>query len=119
MCGVNGKRRHYHLNPDRKGFGHNLPTMVGILLILVTTISISYSFPVSAILNPQLAGAAAIPPAHTSVKVQHTSSSQLMHLQFFPSNSLYAVSIFKIARPHCKSHLFPLIHLSRKIHLMP
>ncbi len=87
MCGFNGKEDTTKLNPDRKGFRHNLPTMVGILLILVTTISISYSFPVSAILNPQMAGAAAIPPAHTSVKVQHTSSSQLMHLQFFPSNS--------------------------------
>lgn len=119
MCGVKGKEDTTKLNPDRKGFGHNLPTMVGILLILVTTISPSYSFPFSAILNPQLAGAAAALPAHTFAKVQYTSSSQLMHLQSFAPDSDSFVRLVAFMQFPSQSRLLPLPHLSHQIHLMP
>ena len=86
MYNVNVKKDTTNLNIDRADLSDSLTTKVGILLILVATISLSFSGPVSMAFNPELADAAIL-PSHTFARVLHTSSSQLMGLQFFPSNS--------------------------------
>ena len=126
MYNVNVKKDTTNLNIDRADLSDSLTTKVGILLILVATISLSFSFPVSMVLNPQLAGAGTILPSHTFAKVQHTSSSQLMGLQFFPSNSDRFVRQVAFISFHLQdylfpfqSRLFPLPPLSHQIPLMP
>ena len=54
MYNVNVKKDTTNLNIDRADLSDSLTTKVGILLILVATISLSFSGPVSMAFNPQL-----------------------------------------------------------------
>ena len=107
MRGVNFKQDTTEQYSDGKCFRFNLHTTVCILLILATTISLSFSFPISSeVLNFQLANAA-IQPTHTFANVHPMYPSQAVGLQFFPSNSNSLIKRIAIIQYPSARYPFP------------
>ena len=86
MCDFDFKEYTTNVNACKASFRLTLSNMVGILLIIVASVTLTSSCPVSMFLNTQVADAA-IQSSHAYIRVQHTPSPQLVDLRFFPLKS--------------------------------
>ena len=106
MYNVNVKKDTTNLNIDRADLSDSLTTKVGILLILVATISLSFSGPVSMALNPQVTmQQSCLPilllgPAYIFITTDGFTIFSLKFRQVCQAGSLASVSI-------SRDYLFP------------
>jgi hypothetical protein len=86
LCSFDFKEYTTNVNAGRASFRLTLPNMVGILLIIVASLTLTSSCPASMFLNTQVADAA-IQPSHTYLGVLQPPSPQLVDLRLFPLKS--------------------------------
>ena len=85
MRGFDLKEYTTNVKAGRANLGLNLPDMVGMLLILVASLTLASSCPVL-MLNTQVADATIL-PSQAYIRLLHTPSPQLVDLGFFPLKS--------------------------------